>query len=123
MHTRASVSLALLLLACPFYAAEDVDAARAVLGKWVARGDIPPLVFEKDGVCKYGWGKADGEWVMVAGTYKLVKDKGIDKVETDITHKGVRLQSWYRLLKDETGYYLERPVGMNPRVHWRKAEK
>ena len=46
---------------------------------------------------------------MVAGTYKIVKDKGIHKIKTDMTHNGARLKSWYRLLKDETGYYLEAP--------------
>ena len=60
---------------------------------------------------------------MVAGTYKIVKDKGIHKIKTDMTHNGARLKSWYRLLKDETGYYLEAPLVMNPKVHWHKIKK
>src|SRR5947209_5580222 len=117
MRLLAACGMIGLLVTClPPARAGDADAAKSLLGKWTTKADVRPLVFEKDGVLKCGWEKVNGEWLMVPGTYKIVKEKGIDKVETDVTYKGVRMQSWYRLLKDDAGYYLERPLGMNPKV-------
>src|SRR4051812_19521829 len=124
MRLLAASGLIGLLISCPSSGrAGDTDAAKALLGKWTSKAGIRPLVFEKNGAFKYGWEKVNGEWLMVAGTYKIVKVDGIDKVETEITHNGVRLTSWYRLLKDEAGYYLERPIGMMPKVHWHKVKE
>lgn len=86
-----------------------------LLGKWVSQDPaFGPLVFEKDGRLQYGWEKKDGDWKLVAGTYKVEAD---GKIVTRVEHEGVVRGSWYRL-KDGM---LQRPYGMGKTAFWKRA--
>src|SRR5262249_8755852 len=107
MRIPAILGLTVLLTACSSRCgAADPEAAKAILGRWACKDDRKPLVFEKDGVFKYGWEKVKGEWVMVPGTYKIGREKGRDIVRAKVAHKGVTLSVWYHLVKEDDGYTL-----------------
>ena len=96
--------------------APAADVPESLFGRWVSQdADKKPVVFDKDGTCQYGWEKKDGEWVMVAGTYKM---EAADRVLARFEHAGVVLSLWWRL-KDG---HLETPKN-GPPVIWKKDEK
>jgi uncharacterized protein (TIGR03066 family) len=87
-----------------------------LLGKWISQDPaFGPLIFEKEGRFQYGWGKKDGDWKLVAGTYKIEAD---GRIVTRVEHEGVVRGSWYRL-KDGV---LQRPYGMGKTASWKRAE-
>ena len=76
-------------------AAPAADIPEALLGRWVAQdAEKTPVVFDKDGTCRYGWEKKDGKWVMVAGTFKL---EAADRAGARFEHGGIVLSLWWRL--------------------------
>jgi uncharacterized protein (TIGR03066 family) len=110
-------TLALLVLGFTFVACHAGEPQpEKLLGKWVSQDPaFGPLIFEKDGRLQYGWGKKDGEWKLVAGTYKIEAD---GRIVTRVVHEGAALGSWYRL-KDGM---LQRPYGMGKTAFWKRVE-
>lgn len=96
--------------------APAADVPESLFGRWVSQdAEKKPVVFNKDGTCKYGWEKNDGQWVMVSGTYKM---EAADRARAKFEHGGVTLSLWWRL-KDG---HLETPKN-GPPVIWKKDER
>jgi uncharacterized protein (TIGR03066 family) len=95
--------------------APAADVPEALIGRWVSQdAEKRPVEFKKDGTCEYGWEKKDGEWVMVAGTFKMDGDRA----KADFNHGGISLGLWWRLKDD----HLETPKDVRP-VMWKKEVK
>jgi hypothetical protein len=96
--------------------APAAEIPESLIGRWVSQdADKKPIVFDKDGTCQYGWENKDGEWVMVAGTYKM---EAADRARAKFEHGGITLSPWWRL-KDG---HLETPKD-GPPIIWKKDEK
>ena len=109
---RLACLFAVLCLATPAPAA---DIPESLIGRWVSQdADKRPIEFAKDGTCRYGWEKKDGEWVMVAGTFKM----DADRARAEFRHGGIKLGLWWRLKDGQ----LESPKNGPPLV-WKKEEK
>jgi uncharacterized protein (TIGR03066 family) len=110
-------TLALIVLGFTYLASEAGEPRpEKLLGKWISQDSaFGPLIFEKDGRFQYGWEKKDGDWKLVAGTYKIEAD---GRIVTRVEHEGVVLGSWYRF-KDGK---LQRPYGMGKMASWKRAD-
>ncbi len=108
--------LALSFCAVLALAATAADTPEALIGRWVSQdAERKPVVFNKDGTCRYGWEKKDGDWVMVSGTYAM---EAADRARARFEHGGITLSLWWRL-KDGR---LETPKKGPPTI-WKKDEK
>lgn len=97
-------------------AAPAADIPDSLIGRWVSQDtDKRPIEFARDGTCRYGWEKKDGEWVLVAGTFEM---EAADRARARFRHGGITLSLWWRIKDGQ----LESPKNGPPLI-WKKDEK
>lgn len=107
--------LCLVPVMCFAPLASAADIPEALIGRWHSQdAEKRPIEFARDGTCRYGWEKRDGEWVMVAGTFKM----DADRASADFRHGGITLGLWWRLKDGQ----LQSPKN-GPPVLWKKDGK